>query len=82
VVSTDHFRNEILLQFELASAQGQQRLILGSDKLNRAVTKLPVFDLWMIFCRNAMRAEMVTGDCLIFDDSKKTLLTIRYELPR
>jgi hypothetical protein len=82
VVSTDHFRREILSQFELASAQGQQRLILGSNELYRAVTKLPIFDPWMIFCCNAMRAEMVTGDCLIFDDSKKTLLTVRYELPR
>jgi hypothetical protein len=82
VVSTDHFRREIRSRLELASAQGQQRLILDSDELYRAVSKLPVFDPWMIFCCNAMRAEMATSDTVIFDDSKITLLTVRYGLPR
>ena len=82
MVSTDYFRKEILSRFELASAQGQQRLILGSDELYRAVSKLQVFDPWMIFCCNAMRAEMGTSDTVIFDDSKLTLLTVRYALPR
>jgi hypothetical protein len=39
VVSTDHFRREIRSRFELASAQGQQRLILNGDELYRAVGK-------------------------------------------
>jgi hypothetical protein len=37
------------------------------------VSKLPVFDPWMIFCCNAMRAEMAMTDRLIFDDSKTSL---------
>ena len=82
MVSTDHFRREIRSRLELASAQGQQRLTLDSDELYRAVSKLPVFDPWMIFCCNAMRAEMSTSDTVIFDDNKITLLTVRYELPR
>jgi hypothetical protein len=36
----------------------------------------------MIFCCNAMRAEMATTDRLIFDDGKQSLLTIHYALPR
>ncbi len=36
----------------------------------------------MIFCCNAMRAEMTTVDSLIFDDAKETLLTVNYRLPR
>jgi hypothetical protein len=42
----------------------------------------PVFDPWMIFCCNAMPAEMAVTDRLIFDDSKVSLLTIHYALPR
>jgi hypothetical protein len=36
----------------------------------------------MIFCCNAMRAEMAKTDRLVFDDSKASLLTIHYALPR
>jgi hypothetical protein len=36
----------------------------------------------MIFCCNAMRAEMSKSDRLAFDDSKASLLTIHYALPR
>jgi hypothetical protein len=36
----------------------------------------------MIFCCNAMRAEMAKTDRLVFDDSKASLLTIYYALPR
>jgi hypothetical protein len=82
MVSTDHFRQEIRSRFELASAQGQQHLTIECGELYRSVSKLPVFDPWMIFCCNAMRAEMALTDRLIFDDSKASLLTIHYALPR
>ena len=67
---------------QLASAKGQQDLTIESGELYRSVSKLPVFDPWMIFCCNAMRAEMAVTDRLIFDDSKASLLTIHYALPR
>jgi hypothetical protein len=82
MVSTDHFRQEIRSRFELANAQGRQDLTIECGELYRSVSKLPVFDPWMIFCCNAMRAEMATVDRLIFDDSKASLLTIHYALPR
>jgi hypothetical protein len=82
MVSTDHFRQEIRSRFESASAQGRQDLTIECGELYGSVSKLPVFDPWMIFCCNAMRAEMAITDRLIFDDSKENLLTIHYALPR
>jgi hypothetical protein len=82
MVSTDLFREEIRSRFQLASAQGRKDLTIECGELYRALSKLPVFDPWMIFCCNAMRAEMATTDRLIFNDSKASLLTIHYALPR
>lgn len=82
MVSMDHFRQEIRSRFELASAQGRQDLTIECGELYRSVSKLPLFDPWMIFCCNAMRAEMALTDHLIFDDGKPSLLTIHYALPR
>jgi hypothetical protein len=82
MVSTDRFRQEIQSRFELASAQGRQDLTIECGELYRSISKLPVFDPWMIFCCNAMRAEMALTDCLVFDDSNASLLTIHYALPR
>jgi hypothetical protein len=82
MVSTDHFRQEIRSRLELASAEGGQELIIECGELYRSLSKLPVFDPWMIFCCNAMRAEMAMADRLILDDSKASPLTIHYTLPR
>jgi hypothetical protein len=82
MVSTDNFRQAIRSRFELASAQGRQDLTIECGELYWSVSKLPVFDPWMIFCCNAMRAEMALTDRLIFDDGKASLLTIHYALPR
>ena len=82
MVSTDHFRQEIRSRFQLASAQGRKELTIECGELYRSVSKLPVFDPWMIFCCNAMRSEMARTDRLIFDDSKTSLLTIRYDILR
>src|SRR3978361_960843 len=82
MVSTDHFRQAIRSRFELASAQGRQDLTIECGELYWSVSKLPVFDPWMIFCCNAMRAEMAMTDRLVFDYSKASLLTIHYKFPR
>jgi hypothetical protein len=75
IVSTDHFRQAIRSRFELASAQRRQDLTIECGELYWSVSKLPVFDPWMIFCCNAMRAEMAVTDRLIFDENKASLLT-------
>jgi hypothetical protein len=82
MVSTDHFRQEIRSRFAGASGEGRKDLTIECGELYWSVSKLPIFDPWMIFCCNAMRAEMTTTDRLIFDDSKTSLLTIVYALPR
>jgi hypothetical protein len=82
MVSTKEFRQEIKSRLELAGAEGRRDLSIECGELYRAVTNLPVFDPWMIFCCNAMRAEMAEADGLVFDDSKASLLTVRYALPR
>ena len=46
------------------------------------MSQLPTFNRWMIFCCNAMRAEMALTDHLIFDDRNESLLTVHYALPR
>jgi hypothetical protein len=82
MVSTDHFRQEIRSRLELASAQGGRDLTIECGELYRSVSKLPVSDRWMIFCCNAMRAEMAISDEVIFDHAKETLLKVKYRLPR
>jgi hypothetical protein len=82
MVSTEQFRQEIRSRFKLASALGRPDLTTECGELYRSVSKIPVFDPWMIFCCNAMRAEMAMTDRLMFDDSKASLLTIHYKFPR
>jgi hypothetical protein len=82
MVSTDQFRQEIRSRLELASARGGQDLTIECGELYRSVSKPPVSDRWMIFCCNAMRAEMAISDEVIFDHAKETLLKVKYRLPR
>ena len=82
MVSTDQFRQEIRSRLELASARGGVALTIECGELYKSLSKLPVFDPWMIFCCNAMRAEMTLIDSLVFDDAGDSLLTVNYALPR
>jgi hypothetical protein len=82
MVSTAHFRQEIRSRLELATTRGCHDLIIDSGELYKSLSQVPVFAPWMIFCCNAMRAEMRMADSLIFDDAGETLLTISYKLPR
>jgi hypothetical protein len=82
MVSTDHFRQEIRSRLELASAQGGKDLTIECGELYRSVSRHPVSNRGMIFCCNAMRAEMTIPDEVIFDHVKETLLKVKYKLPR
>jgi hypothetical protein len=82
MISTDHFRQAIRSRLELATTRGCHELTIDSGELYKSLSQLPVFNPWMIFCCNAMRAEMRMADSLIFDDARETLLTINYKLPR
>ena len=67
---------------DVAGARGCRSLIIDAKELYHALYKRPVLNPWMVFCRNAMRAEMTEADNLIFDFASDTLLTINYKLPR
>jgi hypothetical protein len=82
MISTDQFRQEIQSRLERATAQGSKSLIIDANELYHALCKRPVVNSWMIFCCNAMRAEMMEPDNLIFNYAKDTLLTVNYKLPR
>lgn len=82
MVSTDQFRQEIRSRLERAAAHRSNGLIIDAKELYHALCKRPVVNAWMIFCCNAMRAEMTEDDNLIFDYANDTLLTVNYKLPR
>jgi len=82
LVSTDQFREEIRSRLDQAAARQANGLIIDAKELYRALCKRPVVNRWMIFCCNAMRAEMTEADNLIFDYANDTLLTVNYKLPR
>ena len=65
-----------------AAARGARSLIIDVKELYDTLCKRPVVNSWMIFCCNAMRAEMTETDNLMFDYSKDTLPTVNYKLPR
>ena len=82
MVSTDHFRQEIRSRLALASAKGGRHLTIVCEELYRSASNLPASNRWMVFCCNAMRAEMAILDEIIFDDVKESLLKVKYRLPR
>jgi hypothetical protein len=82
MISTDRFKQEIRSRLDVAAARGYRSLTIDAKELYHALCKWPVFNPWMVFCCNAMRAEMTEADNLIFYYASDTLLTINYKLPR
>lgn len=67
---------------DVAAAGGCCSLIIDAKELYDAICEGQVSNRWMVFCCNAMRAEMAEVDNLIFDYAIDTLLTVNYKLPR
>jgi hypothetical protein len=65
MISTDRFRQEIRSRSEMAVARGCRSLIIDAKELYHSQCKRPVFNPWMVFCCNAMHAEMTEADNLI-----------------
>jgi len=82
MVSTNHFRQEIRSRLALASANGGRHLTIECEELYRSAGNLPVSNRSLIFCCNAMRAEMAILDEVIFDHVNESLLKVKYKLPR
>lgn len=75
MISTDRFRQEIRSRLDVAAARECRSLIIDAKELYYALCKSQVFNPWMVFCCNAMRAEMTGADNLIFDYANDKLQT-------
>jgi hypothetical protein len=79
MVSTDHFRQELLSQLGRAAGIGRIDLLINSGELCRS---LPTGRAWSVSCCDAMEAEMKPGDVLLIERANGVGMTVRYLLPR
>jgi hypothetical protein len=79
MVSTDHFRQELLAQLDRAAVQGRIDVIINSAELYRSI---PRGGSHAGSCCDAMQEEFKTGDALLLDRTNGAGMTIRYLLPR
>ena len=79
MVSTDHFRHELLAQLGRAATQGRIDVLINSGELCRSVTR---GSSGSASCCDAMQEEFKMGDTLLLDRSNGAGMTVRYLLPR
>jgi hypothetical protein len=82
MVSTDHFRHELLAQLHRASRSGHVDVLINSGELYRSLGGYPGSAHGMPNCHEAMEAEMKYGDALILKGTNGAGMTVRYLLPR
>jgi hypothetical protein len=78
VVSTDHFRHELITQLRRAVEEGATMLLVTSSDLCRSIRNA---NNSMDACFEAMQAEIKPGD-VVLDQSSGKAMAIRYLLPR
>jgi hypothetical protein len=78
MVSTDHFRQELLAQLDRAAARGHIDILINSGELSRSMrgSSRPAS------CCDAMQEEFKLGDTLLLDRTNGAGMTVRYLLPR
>lgn len=79
MVSTDHFRQELLAQLDRAAVGGRIDVLINSGELCRSVA---TGSSWSAYCCDAMEAEITVGDTLVLERSNGAGMTVRYLLPR
>jgi hypothetical protein len=79
MVSTDHFRQELLAQLGRAATQGRIDVLINSGELCRSITK---GSSGSGSCCDAMQEEFKLGDTLLLDRTNGAGMTVRYLLPR
>jgi hypothetical protein len=79
MVSTDHFRHQLLAQLGRASQSGRIDVLINSGELCRTI---PRGTAWSNACCDAMQAEFKQGDTMILDRTNGAGMTVRYLLPR
>jgi hypothetical protein len=78
MVSIDHFRQELIVQFGRAAHAGRIDVLINSGELCRSMRGGSQSNS----CCDAMQAEFKLGDTLLLDRSNGAGMTIRYLLPR
>jgi hypothetical protein len=79
MVSTDHFRQELLAQLGRAATQGRIDILINSGELCRSTTR---DGSGPGSCCDAMQEEFKLGDTLLLDRTNGAGMTVRYLLPR
>jgi hypothetical protein len=82
MVSTDHFRQELLAQMSRAFKGGLIDVLINSRELYHSLGGYPGSMHGMPRCCNAMQDEMKPGDTLIIERASGAGITVRYRLPR
>jgi hypothetical protein len=82
MVSTDHFRHELLAQLGRAAKQGRIDILVNSGDLYRSLGGYPDSTHGMPRCCDAMQDEFRRGDTMILDRDSGAGMTVRYLLPR
>lgn len=78
MVSTDHFRQELVAQFGQAAHAGRLDVLINSAELCRSIR----CGFESASCCDAMQAEFKSGDTVLLDRSNGVGMTVRYLLPR
>jgi UDP-N-acetylmuramyl pentapeptide synthase len=79
MVSTDHFRQELLAQLGRAATNGSIDVLINSGELCRSISNGYSSS---VACCDAMQGEFKLGDTLLLDRSNGAGMTVRYLLPR
>jgi hypothetical protein len=79
MVSTDHFRQELLAQLERAASGGRIDVLINSGELCRSVSAGVSRST---SCCDAMQDEFKLGDTLLLDRTSGVGMTVHYLLPR
>ena len=82
MVSTDHFRQELLAQMNRAFKGGLIDVLINSRELHRSFGGYPGSLHGMPSCCDAMQAEIKPGDTLVVERTNRAGMTVRYRLPR
>jgi hypothetical protein len=79
MVSTDHFRQELLAQLGRATTIGRIDVLINCGELCRAISNGHSSS---VACCDAMQGEFKLGDTVLLDRSNGAGMTVRYLLPR
>jgi hypothetical protein len=82
LVSTDHFRSELLAQLGRAAKQGRFNILINSSDLFQSLGGYLGSTLGLQRCFDAMQAEIKLGDTMVLDRASGAGMTVRYLLSR